>query len=638
MFAIVCILMFSLRPNFARAADVRVPDVEVTGERSVPGDVAPASTELSGARLAQRRRATIGETLRQEVGVTSSDFGPSASRPVIRGLGGERVRVLQNGVGVLDASGASEDHAVAVDPLAIDKIELVRGPAALLYGSQAVGGVVNLTTSRVPERRPLISEGRFEGQGSSTDLGRSGAFSLNAPVGASGVMHADLNARGADDYHAPNVGRVLNSQSRTNSGAVGGSYVGTNGFVGGSYAEYQSTYGTVAERFTHINLRQRRFDLAGEVKATGFVRSVRVKNSYSLYAHDEVEDGQTGTRFRNAGDEARVDVVHRAVAGVNGRFGLQLSGNIFSARGDEGFLPETKTHAGGVFVFEERAAGRWRPSFGVRLDLTEVAAARDDAFGPARRRNFTGVSVSSGVLYQLTPVDQLVFNASLTERAPNYQELFAHGPHAATHTYEVGNVDLGLEKSGAFEASWRRETTRVNVFWQEFAGFVAMSPTGLVVDDVPRFDYVGTSARLYGAEAEWRWPVPTRVPGGTLELGVKGDLVHGEDRARRRPLPRVTPIRESVALTYKGEALRAEADVRHAERQARIADFETATPAWVMVDLSLEVPVTLNRLDGAAFARVANVFNEEARNHVSLLKDAAPYAGRSVVAGVRATF
>ena len=626
-------------------ADLTLPDIDVTGAPATTADeIGGAVGELKGVRLEQKRRSTIGETLRGETGVNSTGYGPNASRPVIRGLGGDRVRVLQNGVGVLDASGASDDHAVAVEPLAIDRVEIVRGPAALLYGSQAIGGVVNLMTGRVPERRPDLPRGRVETQYSSNDDGRSGALLVDSAVGTNAAVHVDASARATEDYRRPVSRRVLNSQGRVGSFAVGASQVFDNGYFGAAFSDYESTYGTVAEEFSTIALRQRRADVAGEWRLSGFVHTVRVKDSFSWYGHEEREDGEVGTRFKNVGTEARADFFHRPFLGLTGRFGAQLGGFDFSALGDEAFVPKTATRSGGVFVFEERATGRWRPSVGLRAELTNVGAKADDQFGPGTRKQFAGLDASTGLTFMMAPQNALGLTVSYVERAPNYQELFARGGHAATHTFELGDRDLDKERARAFELFWRHEGTgnggRIGAFLQDFDNFIAMVPTGQTDPgrDMPIYAFRAVGARLIGAEAEYRWSLPVRVPGGALEFALRADLVHGENRADGRPLPRMTPQREAATITYKGQRWRGDAEVQRGERQGRVAAFETETPAYVLVNLSVEAPVSLLMADAAGFLRLNNAFNEDALNHVSLIKDAAPLPGRSVIAGLRASF
>ncbi len=267
--------------------DLQVPDITILGTQTKPLNAVPTVGELSGQRLQRKKKSTLGETLANEPGVTSTYFGPNASRPVIRGLEGERVRILQNGMGVLDASGASQDHAVSGDTLNLERIEVVRGAAALLYGPTAIGGAVNMVTNRIPEKQPELVRGKFESRYSTVDQGRAAALSLDAPVG-SWALHADASKRATDDYQVPGYartealraadpapgneakGRAYNSWSRTGEYSTGASYIFDKGFVGGSFTGFESSYGTVAERFVHINMIQQRFDLASEVRDVGF--------------------------------------------------------------------------------------------------------------------------------------------------------------------------------------------------------------------------------------------------------------------------------------------------------------------------------------------------------------------------------
>ena len=602
---------------------MRVPEITVFGQpRSSTLDMVPTRSELSGLRLQRKKQSTIGETLSRETGVTSTQFGQNASRPVIRGLEGDRIRVLQNGTGVLDASTASQDHAVPMDPLIIERVEIVRGAAALLYGSSALGGVVNMETSRLPTSREFA--GRAEARGSSVDMGRAGGVAVTGEVGGGFVAHADGSLRASEDYGTPE-GRVHNSWNRTASGAVGGSYVFDNGYVGSSFADYGSDYGVVAEEFVTIAMKQRRWDVAGEWKSAGLVRSVRARNTYSDYHHSEIEGGEVGTRFGNVGDEARVDLKHAALAGFEGVFGLQFNGFQFSAKGDEAFLPDSENRALAAFLFEEYALGRWRPSFGARLERNEVESVGDREFGLA--------SFALGLSYQLDESNQLVLNLAQSERAPNYQELFANGRHVATRQHEIGDPDLGVELSRSVELSWRRKSGSFGVFMQDFRDFISLSPTGASDGDPDEpfefYNYRAVSARLYGAEFEYRCRLSD-----FFELEFKIDSVRGVNRDDRADLPRMTPIRETVALLYKADLMQADLSVERSERQGFTAPNETETREYTLVGLGAE------RRFGAVdvFVRANNIFDQEARNHVSVLKEIAPLPGRNFVLGARTSF
>lgn len=632
------------------AANIAVPEITVFGAapKSSNLDFVPTVSDLSGARLQRKKQSTVGETLGNEVGVSSSQFGPNASRPVIRGLEGDRIRVLQNGTGVLDASSASPDHAVAVDPLAVERIETVRGPAALLYGSNAIGGVVNLVTTRIPEKVPEKFGAKAESRFSSTDMGRSLGFGMDTGLGEKWAVHADASARGADDYHVPvkDQDRVYNSFNRTSSEALGSSYIFEKGFVGASVSNYNSDYGTVAERDVTIRMLQQRVDLATGIRNLGFLKSLRARNTFSHYKHDEMEGGQVGTMFGNDGNETRVDMVHRPVGGLTGVFGLQANVFRFSAVGDEAFLPETNNQNLSAFVFEERESGSLRPSFGARVDSSRVESSDNDRFGLGESRSFTGGSLSLGVLMEVNKGNALVLNGAYTERAPNYQELFSSGRHVATRQDIHGNKDLGKERGQAVELSWRHKgeesSGSVGVFLQDFKDFIALIPTGGddgdVDDPFRTYNYTAVDARLYGVEAEYRHKLPWTVWSGTLDVEFKFDTVRGINRSTGDNLPRMTPMRESIGLIYRSEKWQGDLEIQKVEKQDKPSPIETSTDGYTLVNAGAEKPLRFETLALSLFARVNNVFDQKARNHVSFLKEIAPLPGRNFILGMQAEF
>lgn len=626
-------------------------------------DFVPTVSELSGAKLKRKRQSTVGETLSRETGVSATQFGPNASRPVIRGMEGDRVRMLQNGTGVLDASSASQDHAVAIDPLVIDRIEIVRGPAALLYGSNAMGGVVNLETTRIPEERPENFEGKAEARLSNVDQGRSLGAVFKKSLGSKWVAHVDASGRASEDYQVPGYarteaeraadpldpeesGRVYNSFNRGNSQALGASYIADNGFVGASFSNYDSRYGTVAERPVMIDLNQQRFDVGGELRAWSVFRSVRFKNTYSTYEHQEIEDGEVGTTFRNEGDEARVDFKHHPILGFAGVFGAQFNTFDFTAQGDEAFLPSTSNQTYSLFMFEEREEGKFRPSFGGRLDAYEVTSKDHATFGPSENKTFSGGSASLGFLYQFSEAHAISLNGAYTERAPNYQELFADGRHVATRQFERGDTSLGKEQSQSLELSYRYKSeatqARLGVFVQDFNRYISLAPTGVDDGDPTEpfeiFEYRAVDARFYGAEFEFRHKLADTVLGGELEAEFKADLVRARDRSTQTDLPRITPGRETVGLLYRTGAWAGDIQIERTERQTRAAPGESKTDEYTLFGFGVERTFASQTSHWNLFARVNNVFDEEARNHVSVLKDLGPLPGRNVSIGLQTAF
>jgi iron complex outermembrane receptor protein len=646
---------------------VELPPVVVTGNPlgSALFELAVPVTVLQGEELRQRVAPSLGETLNGEPGIASSWFGPGASRPVIRGLDGERIRVLSNGVANLDASGTSVDHAVAIEPLLVDRIEVVRGPAAILYGSSAVGGVVNVIDGRIAteNNRPGAS-GAIDTRLGSNDRERSTVARVD--LGLQGGLNLHFNAfqRDTDDLRIPGFARsarlrattppaggvepsgvLANSATRSDGGAFGASYVWGQGYLGGSVSRLDSRYGAVQEPTVAIALDQTRVDFAGERRDLGVFDAVRFKFGRSNYQHQEIDDGVVGTTFRNQGHDLRVEAVHRPLGRLRGTVGFQSTRFDFEAVGDEAFLPRTSSRIQGLFLFEELKFDALTLQAGARVERHDVGADDNPAFGPAANREFTTRSGSLGAIYNLDRNWAVALNYSRTERAPNYQELFANGPHLATNAYEVGNRGLGLEVSNAIDVSLRKRAGRVTgsvgVFYNRFSNFIALLPDASVVDPdparaLPGLRFTAVPAEFKGAEASARMLLVDRPY--RIALDLKGDLTRAENTTTGEALPRISPVRFGGGLTFEQGPLTARVDAMRVLGQDRVAAAELPTDGYTMVNASIgyRLNVPMARLD--LFLRGVNLLDQEARNHVSFLKDIAPYGRRGIVAGLRGTF
>ncbi len=642
-------------------------------------------TILSGDELKLRLEPTIGETLNREPGVSSTYFGPGASRPVIRGLGEDRIRVLQDGLATIDASDVSPDHAVAIEPLTIESIEVVRGPATLLYGPNTVGGVVNVIDNRIPSEklsRPI--EGRVEGRFGTADEQRSGAGLVEFGLGPI-VVHLDGFKRQTEDIEIPGFARserlremqplppgedeprdkLPNSFTESEGGAGGVSYVWEKGYAGVSYSGIDSTYGTVAEPDVTIGLEQRRWDFRGAFQQPFEpIKSITYKFGYSDYTHTEFEGPAVGTVFTNEGYDGRIEVTHEKLGPFEGVFGYQTQKTNFSALGEEAFLPpvESETHAG--FVFEEIALDPVRLQFGARFDHQTHQSETNLAFGPGIGREFNAFSGSAGLAY--TPVENYVIALSLsyTQRPPTYVELFANGPHLATNAFEIGDPNLDLEESFGLDLSLRKKVGRVtgavSLFYNHFDNFIKVGPTGAIQDDLPVFVFAATDADFLGGEVSLDWHLiepsaaedpssdkdgksvatPGR-PGNphSLHLETKADYVYAQDRGTDRSLPRITPFRTSAALIYAWkDRFGARIEGQYAHGQDRTAEFELPTDGYFLLNASVNYRIAAGPVDIDVYLKGTNLTNEEARFHTSFLKDIAPLAGRGVLLGVRTTF
>ncbi len=652
-------------------------------------DLAAPTSMLGGRDLTLQRQSTLGETIANLPGISSTYFGPAASRPVIRGLDSDRIRILQNGTGMLDVSALSPDHATTIDPLVADQIEVVRGPAALLYGGTAVGGVVNVLDNRIPQEAIQGVTGRFESRFGGPDTERSGAAVLEGGNGRI-ALHADISSRQNDDVRIPGYARssrqraldgpgqeqprdhLPNSSAHGDSGALGAALTFDQGYVGVSYSDFKTNYGSVAEPDVRLDMKSSRWDMAGERRDMGsFIQAVKFKYGYTDYQHQELESGAVSTIFKNKGYEGRIEATHAKVGPLTGAFGIQFSSVDFSALGDEALLPKLTTDSGALFLYEEAALGRTKFTFGGRLERVKVASQGGGPldpntglprFGSAQNRSFSDQSGSAGIVYSLSQSLNFAATLSHTERAPTYAELFANGPHAATGQYEVGDTTLDKEKSNGLDVQlrWRSgpHSASVGGFYNRFQNYITVSNSGNTrgtdgelnpvdvngdgiadasgKDILPEGLYRAVKADFRGLEAQGKFRVYEGA--GDLDLRLQGDYVRATNRDTGEPLPRISPLRLGMGLNYQRGNFGARLDVIHAFKQDRVAANELPTDGYTLVNAALTYRIKVQPMNLEAFLKGSNLFNEEARVHTSFLKDIAPLPGRGILLGMRGTF
>ncbi len=652
-------------------AQQKLETVIVTGNPFRSSELATPSSVLSGNGLVLRRGSSLGETLDGLPGVSSSYFGPNANRPVIRGQDGDRIRVLSNAGASLDASSLSFDHAVPIDPLVVERIEVLRGPAALLYGGSAVGGVVNAIDNRIPKAPIDDVSGALE-----TRLG--GATSertLSAVVETGGngfALHADAFGRRTHDLRVPAFDRpladggterrtrVVNSASRAEGGAAGGSLVWDRGYLGASVETYRNDYGIVAEDDITIQMRREKFALAGELRMPdAFITTLRGQAAGTDYQHQEIEgDGAVGTTFKTRGSDARVEAVHRAIAvgpgRIEGTAGLQFESSRFSALGEEAFVPSTRTRQSAAFLVERWTWGdSGHLSAGVRAEQVRVRSDGDAdgaaaQFGPAQERRLSPRSASIGAVLNLAPQWQLSSNWSYTERAPTSYELYANGVHAATSAYERGDPQQALERGRNLDLAlaWKRgaDSVKVSVFESRFANYIALQAAGEpdFVDGAgasfPIFAFRGVRAQLHGLELEGSW----RALAGarTVDVDARLDFVRGRNEDSGEALPRLAPRRATVGVNLVQGGWTARAEVQQANAQNRVPSTDVATPGWTLVNLSASYLLNLGPRDALLFVKLQNVGNKLAysASTIGTVRSLAPLPGRGVTAGLRMAF
>ena len=644
-------------------------EIVVTGVRRTAGDVLGGVSMLDKADLTREVRTSIGETLASQPGVTSTSFGPTASAPVLRGLSGDRVRVLTDGIGSLDLSSSGPDHAIAINPLTAERIEVLRGPSALQFGSSAIGGVVNVLDTRIPRRLPdgPVGVDALAALGSAANE-RSINLGVDVPLGANFVVHADgshsksgnLRTGGhllSEDLReealaspdpairelADLKGDLPNTAAKATDLAAGVAYVNQGWNVGASIGRHTSRYG-VPIRFSldpeveaeapTIDARQTRGDLRVEVPLTGIFSRAGFRGGISKYRHDEIEEtGEIGSSFFSKGGELRADLVQAERSGWGGTSGFQYLSRNARIRGEEKFLPDSRQKQAGLFTLQTLVRGPLRLEAGARLEFSRLQAEADEFLGTdSASRKFTTVSGSAGGSYEFVPGWRGGLSVSSSARAPSIDELFANGPHLASQSFERGNPALDPERSLSLEASLRHTSgplhVTANLFYSRFSNFIFQSGTRQVEDDLPVFEYRQGRAKYYGFELQ-----SDAKLGHALGVDWGAELVADSVRATISdfgPAPQIPPFRILGALTGSRGLLDGRLEVERASAQNRTAPNETATPGYTLVNASLDWHPLAEKPELTLTLSGNNLFDVVARRHSSLLKDYAPLAGRDI--------
>lgn len=607
-------------------------------------DYVPSVTTLKNEELQKKRQTNIGDTLMTEAGVSSTSFGPNASRPVIRGLDGARIRILQNSLTTLDASTQSLDHNIPIDPMLVDSIEIVRGPMSLLYGSGAVGGVVNIVTDRTHH---VYEEGLF------TQL-QSEYETVNHGTGVSGridygtdnwVLHFDGGHRNLGETEIPGFARtekaretppdegaeghgiIPNSQSEQNTLGVGATKFFSKGHLGLSFSHFNSEYGSVVEDEVTIDMIQNRFELHGEYDLAGTFHKLTLRSAFSDYRHKEIEGGETGTIFTNKGNETRLEIQNRKES-LKGVSGVQTQVFKFEAQGDEAFLPESDNLSAAVFSYQDLALGKDSVLFGARIEQTEI-----EDF------SFTGFNGSLGYRLGLENDSSVSLSYAYTERAPTFQELLSNGEHVATGTFEVGESGLSKEKSHGLELGYKKknETSEITAgaYLQQFDNYISLNPRGTqTAEGVDEFDYEEDRALLYGLDVDASQRI-LKTEKGILTLHERADYLRGRNLSQSDDLPRITPFRFTLAPEYQVGRFTHDVEVQYWAAQTNVAENERRSPDYWMFNLGTRYTLISETQRFDVFFRVRNLLDSEIRNHVSFLKERVPLPGRNFVVGLQ---
>jgi iron complex outermembrane recepter protein len=645
---------------------------------------------LEADDVVRELRPQIGDVLAAQAGVSATSFTPGASRPVVRGFQGERVRVLVDGIGSIDVSNTSADHGVTVDPLTAERIEILRGPASLLFGSNAIGGAINIFDRRIPRSIPdePVHVDAIAAYGSAAEE-RMGGASLDVALSNQIVFHIDGSYTRSDDLRiggfqlspalraevldlaaeelaegeieeaaelteaAERRGRIPNSAVETWTAGAGLSLVNDGGSLGVSIGYYDSRYGVperpgtghggeeggeeeAEEGPVTLAVEQWRADVRGEVNmAEGPFDRLRIRAGFADYQHIEFEGDEVGTLFLNQGIEARAELVQRARGGWSGATGVQYSYRDFNAIGAEAFLPQNDTTQFALFTLQELRTGNLDIEVAGRWERTAV-----DSNVAGVRREFDALSGAVGLSWEFAERSKIGINLSRSARAPSAEELLSDGPHIATQAYEIGDPTFGLERAWGVElvGRWRAGPVDISAsaYHSWFDNFIYEAATGTELDDLPVFEYRQADARHYGFEID----ASARL-GHIGPFAINGNVIADYVRARltggNGDLPRIPPLRVRGGLELEGARLSLRAEAEHAFAQEDIADFETATADYTLVNASVEWR-PLGGRNVTLLLSGNNLFDVIARRHASFTRDYVPLAGRDVRISARFSF
>jgi len=684
---------------------------------------------IASDELRLKQASTLGETLKNEVGIHSTYFGPVASSPIIRGMDGPRVMVTQNGLDAGDASRVGPDHVVSLETATAQQIEVLRGPSTLFYGSGAIGGVVNVVDNRVPTSLDKNVDFMLKHNDVATE--NEASFAVNTNSGQL-ALHVDGFWRESDDYKIPGYaeseaahdeheehegheeheeelgvkGTLLNSASKSSGFTLGASYVLDNGFIGFSYGKMVREYGIPGhshggheeeheeeneegheeeyEENVYGDLKQDRIQFLSELSFDqGFINKVSSKMSYTDYQHKEIEGGEVGTIFNNEMVEARFDIFHQEYAGWKGAWTFHYKNTDFEAVGVEAFTPPSEsTLYAFAWLEEQHLSENILLQLGARIERVEIEAIdsgmelhhEEEHEGHEEqtfdKQSFTPISVSSGLVWDYQPGYNLGLSLSYSQRAPSAAELFSNGPHIGTNSYEVGALyeihhdgedvhfhlgeqDVELEAATNIDITWRKFEGDfgfvIGAFYNQIDNYLYQASTGLFADDghdhddheeesaeheegLPVYIYQQHNVDMYGVEAEliYQWNSALKI--SLFTDYIKAELDNGDS------LPRIPPMRVGGQFDYQSNNFAAQLSMTRYFEQTDIAERETKTDGYIMVDANFNYYLDGIGDDFVIFVKANNLTNEEARVHTSFLKDIAPLPARGFEVGVRGSF
>ena len=628
--------------------------IEVVGQndRNVEGsNLEHASKKVFGSELRQNLGNTLSQTLANLPGFDERKMGGAPGRPVIRGLGGERVLILQDGMRSGDVSSQSSDHAVTIDPISAQEVEIARGPQALAYGANAIGGVINVVRNQIATTTPSKTTGNFTLNGETVNRGVSGALDLTAPVKDLAVS-LNLNGRTAQDIYTP-IGQTDNTYYRSTNNALGVSWIRDWGYVGGAFSSYFNNYGIPPDPQGHpegvdIEMEKFQYDLKSEVILNNeFINVLEGTFSLKNYTHKEIESsGALGTQFGLVTTNAELKAKHGELGFIDkGSFGIWGEMEDYAIIGAS--TPDANSYKLAAYLIEEADFNKLHLEGGLRFDWVMNKPVEDEpnsVIGYIRERKFPALSSSFAAIYSLN--SQLSLGTSLLHsfRAPSLEELYSEGPHLASYSYEIGNPELDPERGLAKELFLRYQQTKANaeftVFHNNFSNYLYARDTGEPNDrrpDLNNYQFVGEEAVLYGAELSGEFILRSNfVLNASMSYTLAERNVSESEQQTTgynddtRPLPMIPPLKSKFSLKYSKDGFELGSRVRLAAKQDRTGEFETSTEGYTLLDVFAQYRLDGGKLLHTFSLNANNLLNQEYYDHLSRIKDLRPEPGINI--------
>ncbi len=602
-------------------------------------ELSELSHTLSGKELQKELGQTLASTLKNETGLAMRSMGPAPARPVIRGLGGDRVTISEDGGKTTDLSATSPDHAVTIEPFSIERIEVIRGPQVLKYSSTTIGGVVNVIRHEIPQDARNDIFGSIGAYAESANSGYLNSASLTIPVNRM-MLRGEINRKESSDLNTPQ-GKLGNSYSENLDYGIGGAYAGSRGFIGASFRYFDLEYGVPGgfvgahPNGVDIDMKKRRYNLKARLDfSESFLENIETHFTRAYYRHKEFEaSGAIGTEFKIVNYLGYTNINHRALGQFDtGTFGiayehrdLDLGGLIFS--------PPSRSLNVSPYLIESFKLGKLNFETGIRYNFSAIEPDHDNPdsrIGYIRERKFNSVSASLSILYELDRYWSIGGNISRSTRTPTIEELFSEGPHLAAYSFETGNPDLSLEKGVGGEVFIYQNSDKLyfmlNTFYNDLDNYIIHRNTGEInwTTVLPVYAATGVRARLYGIESELKYGITDRIDFvGSVSYTI------GEFKTSGNPLPQIPPLKGQVELKYSAVKLTSGINCRYAAKQTRVDEFEEPTAGYALLNLYSQYTLPTTRYIHTISVNLDNVFDTEYRNHLSRVKSILPEAGRN---------